>query len=146
MMVCLLAGLAMAPAMADDALVSAATPIVDKLMNAMATNNYEQYVQPWDPAMNIRTQLTKEAFSHQCQQTKMMMGAMKSKSFYSIVDFSQGGQTYKVVQWKASFEKSPQPLYIRLVLSKKEGKYLVAGHWVKNVTMEQDMKNAGQPR
>lgn len=109
-----------------------AGPVINQLTKAMETCNYNMYVKPWSPGLNIRKKISKEDFKKACQINNNKLGKLEKKKLYNVV--KKNGFT--IVQWTAKFEKAPKGLYLRLVLKKEDGKYQVHGHWVKPNAIE----------
>ena len=101
-----------------------ATQTATKLNKAIESNDYAAYKKPWS-AENGKA-LTKEKFEQIATMMKSI-GTMKSMTFYNKFE----AKGYTIYQWKATYTKYPQPLYVRLVFKKRNGTYKVDGHFVR---------------
>ena len=106
-------------------LLKIATPILDELTKGLETKNYDLYMKSWVP--EAKKMLSKEKFKESCDATLSQTGKLKSKTYYKTLQ----DKGYTIVQWKGVFSKAPGELYIWVILKKVDGKYYVAGHWIK---------------
>ncbi|MFP4497797.1 MAG: hypothetical protein ACLFQV_06250 [Vulcanimicrobiota bacterium] len=110
----------------EKALLKAATPIVEKLMEAMEKKDFALYKEPWEPS--IAATLTRKDFEAASDLINNQLGKLESKKFYDY----QVYKGYDVIHWKAVFSNAKdKDLYLRLVVKETGGKYQVAGFFIK---------------
>ena len=107
----------------DEEVQLVAESIIDTILTGMKTEDYAMYSKDFDETM--KEALTEEAFLAANKQILESMGDYKSREYLGFLN--QGEMT--VILWKGTFDKTDNDLLIKLVVSKREDKHLVAGLW-----------------
>ena len=108
----------------DDRQVKAvAEPILDNLLAGFNLGNYVQYSRDFDDAM--REAVTEKKFQQVWGDLVEKLGQYKSKKYLGFLN----QQPYTIVLWKAVFDGTQNDIMIKLVLSKRQDKVVVAGLW-----------------
>ncbi len=97
---------------------------VEKLNKAVEANDFESYIEPWSEENSKN--ITRDNFENTVK-TLQELGTIESMTFYNKFEI----QGYTVYQWKASYSKHPDPLYIRLVFKVRGDQPQVDGHFVR---------------
>ncbi len=100
-----------------------ANPILDSILEGFRTNNYKKYSRDFDDT--LKEAISEKKFLVVAQQIKSRIGNYQSREYLGFL--KKGRMT--LVLWKASFDKSEDDVLIKLVISKRKGKYLVTGLW-----------------
>ena len=115
---------AAAPFGKDDGQVKAvAEPILNNLLAGFNEGNYAQYSKDFDDAM--REAIPEEKFQQVRKDLIEKLGKYKSKKYLGFLN----QQAYTIVLWKGDFDATPENILIKLVLSKRQDKVVVAGLW-----------------
>ena len=100
-----------------------ANPILDSILEGFGTNNYKKYSRNFDDT--LKEAISEKKFLVVAQQIKSKIGNYQSREYLGFL--KKGRMT--LVLWKASFDESEDDVLIKLVISKRKGKYLVTGLW-----------------
>ena len=100
-----------------------ANPILDSILEGFRTNNYKKYSRDFDDT--LKEAISEKKFLGTAQQIKSKIGKYQSREYLGFL--KKGRMT--LVLWKSSFDKSEDDVLIKLVISKRKGKYLVTGLW-----------------
>ena len=100
-----------------------ANPILDSILEGFRTNNYKKYSRNFDDT--LKEAISEKKFLVVAQQIKSRIGNYQSREYLGFL--KKGRMT--LVLWKASFDESEDDVLIKLVISKRKGKYLVTGLW-----------------
>ena len=103
-------------------LIAAADPITDRLLTALAANDYESFTQDMETTM--KTSMTEAQFNDLRQLLEDKAGAYQSRQLNTV---QQSGDFY-IVLYTAAFEKSPA-VTLRIVLTQAEP-YQLTGLWL----------------
>ncbi len=107
----------------DKQVLELAEPILDNILEAYKTYDYEGYVRDFDDT--AREALNKETFVTANTQMRSILGEYKGRKYLGFIN--KGEMT--VVLWKGVFGKTTDDVLIKLVLSKRGEKVLVVGLW-----------------
>ncbi len=102
---------------------SAAAPILENLMAGFNEGNYRTYSRDFDD--NLKEGLSEKKFLD--VRTKILNSLGKYQSGHYLGFLRKGQQT--ITLWRGTFDKSPDDVLIRLVLSKRQNRILVTGLW-----------------
>jgi hypothetical protein len=113
-----------APVGTEDSQVKAvAEPILNNLLTAFQDGNYAQYARDFDEAR--REAIPEVKFRQVRDDLREKLGELKSKKYLGFLN----QQPHTIVLWKARFDATPNDVLIKLVLSKRQDKVVVAGLW-----------------
>ena len=107
----------------DKQVLEVAEPILDNILEAYKTYDYEGYVRDFDDT--AKEALSKDTFITANTQMRGMLGEYKGRKYLGFLN--KGEMT--VVLWKGVFAKSTDDVLIKLVLSKRGERVLVVGLW-----------------
>lgn len=110
-------------------LIAAAEPITDRLLAALAANDYDSFVQDMEPKM--KSAMTPEQFDALRQLLDSKAGAYQSRQLNTV---QQSGDFY-IILYTATFEKSPA-VTIRVVLT-NTAPYQLTGLWFDSPELRQ---------
>lgn len=100
-----------------------ADPLLDNILAGMKTNDYAKWSKDFDRTM--KEAQSKDEFLKTNKQIELLMGSYESRKYLGFL--KQGDMT--LVLWKGSFDKTEDDVLIKLVVSKRKGKYVVTGLW-----------------
>lgn len=100
-----------------------AEPIVNSILEGFNADDYAKFSKDFDDTM--KEALPNEKFLKTNKQMKGETGNYKSREYLGFLNKAQ----YAVVLWKGKFDKTSEDVLIKLVLSKRGDKYVVAGLW-----------------
>ena len=107
----------------DTEVSKVAEPILDNILEAFRTGDYEQYCRDFDNT--LKESVSEKKFRQVREWLQNTLGKYQYKKY---LGFSKKGRM-SVVLWKAKFDKSEDDVLIKLVVSKRGDKYLVTGLW-----------------
>ena len=107
----------------DEAVRAIADPMLDSVLEGLKTGDYAKFSKDFDDGM--KEALSKEKFVKTHQQIQQSMGNYKSREYLGFLN--KGG--YTIVLWKGRFDGTNDDILIKLVVSKRGGKYFVTGLW-----------------
>jgi len=107
----------------DEEIRKIADPMMDNILQAMKTNNYENYCRDLDNIM--KKAMTKEKFLKGNEGLKQRYGDFKSKKFHTL----QSIKEFRKIIWRANFSKAKNDVSLQLVLKKYGKKWKVSGLW-----------------
>lgn len=108
----------------DAAVLLAATPLIDNILNAMKQDDYNAFIRDFSPDM--KAAMTKDKFREGQDRMRTSAGNLVSKKYLGFLN----RDNLTVALWKATFDKNSSEVLIRLSVDKqKEGNLLVAGLW-----------------
>ena len=100
-----------------------ADPLLDNILDAMKKKNYDQYSRGFDDTM--REAVTEAVFLKSIRQLQSHFGTYQSRTYLGFL--KKGEMT--AVLWKAVFDETPDDVLIRLVVSKRAGRYVITNLW-----------------
>lgn len=100
-----------------------AEPILDTVLTGLNNGNYSLYSRYFDGT--LKDAVTKKKFSQVRANIMKKLGKYQSRTY---LGFLQKGN-FTVVLWRGRFSASDDDVLIKLVLSKRGHKVLVAGLW-----------------
>ena len=107
----------------DTEVSKVAEPILDNILEAFRTGDYEQYCRDFDNT--LKESVSEKKFRQVREWLQNTLGKYQYKKY---LGFLKKGRM-SVVLWKAKFDKSEDDVLIKLVVSKRGDKYLVTGLW-----------------
>lgn len=107
----------------DSQVKAIAAPMLDDVLDGLKNNNYGQYAKDFDAT--LREVISKSEFIKVRGQIEETMGFCESKEYIGFL--VKGDMTMAL--WKARFSKSADDILIKLIVTKRGDKYLVAGLW-----------------
>ncbi len=127
----LIALMVAAPAMAfadvigetNESVSNIAEPLLDNILEAFAENDYEKYSKDFDAT--LKESISEKKFFEVDEHFEGALGNYLSREY--LGHLVKGKMS--VVLWKARYDRSEDDVLIKLVVSKREDKYLVTGLW-----------------
>jgi hypothetical protein len=107
----------------NDQVKAVASPILDNLLAGFNKGNYAQYSKDFDDT--LREAIPEKKFQQVREDILKKLGAFKSKKYLGFLN----QQAYTVVLWKGAFAGTKDDVLIKLVLSRRQDKVVVAGLW-----------------
>lgn len=107
----------------DKEVQTIAEPILDNILESFETNDYNKYSKDFDDT--LKETITEERFLEIARQIDNSIGNYKEKNYLGFL--TKGRMT--LILWKAKFDKTQDDVLIKLVMSKRGGRYLVTGLW-----------------
>ena len=103
----------------DEEILKIANPIMDNLMDASTSNDFERHVR--DFSDRIKEKYTQEEFQKQCEEYRSKWGIFTDREFVG----STKTQNIVNVYWKQKFSETEDEFLAVLTLSQKNGQYIV---------------------
>ena len=100
-----------------------AEPILDNILEGFKTDDYRKYSRDLDDT--LKETISQKKFLEIDHQIQSSIGNYQSREYLGFL--IKGQMT--VVLWKGRFDRSVDDVLIKLVVSKRKGKYLVTGLW-----------------
>ena len=100
-----------------------AEPILDGILEGFKTNDYNKYSKDFDET--LKEVVSEKRFLEIDSRFEDSIGNCQSREYIGFL--TKGKMT--AILWKARFDKSEDDVLIKLVMSKREDKYLVTGIW-----------------
>ena len=100
-----------------------AEPILNNILEGLKLNDYAKYSEDFDEI--LKESISEKKFIETGRQIEDSIGNCGLREYLGF--FTKGKMT--VILWKARFDKSEDDVLIKLVVSKREDKYLVTGLW-----------------
>jgi len=107
----------------DKAVRTITEPLLDNILDGIMTKDYAKYSRDFEDTM--KEVVTQEAFLKSNRQIQNRIGSYKSRTYLGFL--KKGNMT--LVLWKGKFDKTEDDVLIKLVVSKRKGRYLVTGLW-----------------
>ncbi len=107
----------------DEEVKNIAEPILDNVMNGFANDDYLQYSKDFDAA--LRKTITSERFQEIRGDILKWIGSYLYREYLGFIN----REAITIVFWKGVFEKTQDEILIKMVVSERNGKYLVTGLW-----------------
>jgi len=98
-------------------------PMLDNILEGMKVGDYNKYSKDFDDT--TEEAVSEKRFLEFDSQVKKHMGNYLSREYLGFL--TKTGMT--IVLWKAQFDKTEEDILIKLVISKKEDRYLITGLW-----------------
>ena len=108
---------------ADEEVRAIAQPILDDVLSGFAENDYTIFSRDFDQSM--KQGLSEEKFIKTDRQLENSIGNCVNRKYLGFLSQTNATETL----WKARFDKSDADVLIRLIISKKQNRYLVTGLW-----------------
>lgn len=103
----------------DAEILAVATPIMDNLMDASTTIDYERHIR--DFTERAKSVLSRDALQSICEQYQNTRGLFARREF--VATFKRPESV--AVVWRQWFTKAPGEFVAELVLVQHDGRYLV---------------------
>ena len=103
----------------DEEILKIANPIMDNLMDASTSNDFERHVR--DFSDRIKEKYTQEEFQKQCEEYRSKWGIFTDRELVG----STKTQNIVNVYWKQKFSETEDEFLAVLTLSQKNGQYIV---------------------
>lgn len=116
-------GLAEVIGTSDKEVRAIAGPILDNILVGFKTNDYATYSKDFGDF--LKESISEKKFIETNRKIQDSIGNYQSREY---LGFLQKGQM-TLILWKGKFDKSADDILIKLVVSKRNGKYLVTGLW-----------------
>jgi len=100
-----------------------ADPVLDGILQAFKTGDYDLYSKDFDDT--LKDAISEEKFKQVREQINGSMGTCESRKYLGFL--TRGRMTE--ILWKGRFTKTPDDVLIKLIMSKRGDKYLVASLW-----------------
>ncbi|MBN3038076.1 MAG: DUF3887 domain-containing protein [Candidatus Omnitrophica bacterium] len=107
----------------DEEVRAVAEPILDTILEGFKNNDYVKYSTHLD--QTLKEAVSEAKFAQTDSQIESSIGEYVSREYFGFLD--QGQMT--VVLWKGDFDNTEDDILIKLVISKRDGEYLVTGLW-----------------
>lgn len=107
----------------DQEVKAIAEPLLENVMDALKNDDYAKYTKDFD--LTLKEAVQEQRFHEISFQIKNGLGSYQSKEYLGFLD---KGQT-TLVLFRGKFDKSQSDVLIKLVVTKKEGKYYISGLW-----------------
>jgi hypothetical protein len=98
-------------------------PILDNILEGFSENDYQMYCRDFDDT--LKEAVSEKKFIDTDSQIEHSIGNCVSREYLGFLN--KGRMT--VVLWKGRFDKAEDDVLIKLVVSKRNGRYLVTGLW-----------------
>jgi len=105
----------------DNTLKDKADPVVENILQSIKNNDYQSFNTDLDEKM--KTAFTGETFAQMENLLKEKIGNYQSKEYWKV---EQSGE-YKIVYYKAKYEKEQDYVVVKVVTSENGGKISVSG-------------------
>lgn len=105
--------------MCDEQILAIANPIMDNLMEASTAIDYERHVR--DFTERLKSIVTREHLQRVCEQYQREKGCFSQRE--PIAVFKRPGAA--AIVWKQWFTKTQGEFVAEMLLTEKDGKYLV---------------------
>ena len=107
----------------DEQVRAIAEPILDNILEAFRTGDYQQYSRDLDDM--VKETVTEAKFPSVRQQVLQQLGNYRSREY--LGSLTKGKMT--MVLWKGDFDGTTDDVLIKVVLSKRGSRHLVTGLW-----------------
>ncbi|MFH2137530.1 MAG: hypothetical protein ABII88_03345 [Candidatus Omnitrophota bacterium] len=101
-----------------------AEPILDNILDSFKFDDYFKYKKDLDSALRVPGSSTK--FYKINRYVKNVLGPYQDRQYMGVVCKGE----IVIVLWKGMFEKSGDDILIKLMLARKNGKFVVTGLWL----------------
>jgi len=98
-----------------------ADPILDNILQAMASDDYLKYSKDFDK--QLRVMVSQKKFIAKRKEIYDWIGGYLYREYLGFIN-TQGAT---VVFWKGTFDKTQNDILIRITLNKEQGRVLVKG-------------------
>ena len=110
--------------MSDLQIKSIASGILDNMLEAFKRDDYFKYSQNLD--VSLKQSGASTSFFETNRYVKRTLGDYQKRKFMGVL--RKGDMV--MVLWKGVFDKTSDHLLIKLMLTKKRGKFIVTGLWL----------------
>ncbi|MFH1458837.1 MAG: hypothetical protein ABIG64_00485 [Candidatus Omnitrophota bacterium] len=100
-----------------------ADPILEGILTGLSSEDYYKYSRAFDET--LKESITKDRFKQIKLEVSREIGSYLYREYLGFINKEE----MTIVFWKAGFDKSPDDVLIRLVISNREGKNFVTGLW-----------------
>jgi len=100
-----------------------AEPVLDNILEGLRTDDCCRYLQDFDET--LKESISERQFLDTDRKIENSIGNYQSREYLGFL--TKGQMT--VILWKARFDTSEDDVLIKLVISKREDRYLVTGLW-----------------
>ena len=100
-----------------------ANPILDNVIAGFADDNYAQYAKDFDAT--LKETITAERFQEIREDILKWIGSYLYREYLGFLN----KEAITIVFWKGVFDKSEDDILIKMVISERNGKYLITGLW-----------------
>jgi hypothetical protein len=107
----------------DEEVRAIAEPLLDTILEGFKTDNYATYSKDFDTM--LKESISESKFLEIDRQIQGSIGDYISREYLGFM--VKGKMT--VILWKGKFNKSEDDVLIKLVVSKRQDKYVVTGLW-----------------
>lgn len=107
----------------DEEVRAIAEPILDSILEGFKTDDYGKYSKDFDNM--LKESISEKKFLDTDRQIQGSIGNYQSREYLGFL--VKGQRT--LVLWKGRFDRSEDDVLIKLVVSKRNNKYLVTGLW-----------------
>ena len=107
----------------DEQVRAIAEPILDNILKAFRTGDYQQYSRDLDDM--VKETVTEAKFPSVRQQVLQQLGNYRSREY--LGSLTKGKMT--MVLWKGDFDGTTDDVLLKVVLSKLGHRHLVTGLW-----------------
>ncbi|MBU4304152.1 MAG: DUF3887 domain-containing protein [Candidatus Omnitrophica bacterium] len=98
-------------------------PIMDNIFDGLNNEDYDKYSRDFDGT--LKETLSPERFRAVRKEIKDWVGNYLYREYLGFIN----RQAITIIFWKAVFDKTQDEILIKLVVSERDGKYLVTGLW-----------------
>ncbi|MFH1093676.1 MAG: hypothetical protein V1739_05940 [Candidatus Omnitrophota bacterium] len=107
----------------NDEVKNIAEPMLDNVMSGFTQDDYIQYSKDFDAT--LKETITSERFSEIRGDILKWIGSYLYREYLGFIN--REGIT--IIFWKGVFDKTQDEILIKMVVSERNGQYLVTGLW-----------------
>ena len=107
----------------DEEVKNIAEPILDNVMSGFTKNDYFQYSKDFDAT--LRETITSERFQEIREDILKWIGSYLYREYLGFIN----REAITIIFWKGSFDKTEDEILIKMVVSERNGRYLITGLW-----------------
>ncbi|MBI4845090.1 MAG: hypothetical protein HY810_01215 [Candidatus Omnitrophica bacterium] len=107
----------------DDEVRLVCDPLLDNIFTGLDEDNYFQYSRDFD--MSLKQTLSTGRFEEVRTQIMNWAGNCLYREYLGFIN----RKAITIVFWKGVFDKTNDDILIKMVVSEKDGRYLITGLW-----------------
>lgn len=107
----------------DDEVKNIAEPILDNVMDGFSKDDYFQYSEDFDAT--LKETITAERFQEIRSDIVKWIGGYLYREYLGFIN----REAITIIFWKGVFDKTEDEILIKMVVSERNGEYLITGLW-----------------
>ncbi|MCG2710960.1 MAG: hypothetical protein L6416_01295 [Candidatus Omnitrophica bacterium] len=107
----------------DEEVKNITEPILDNVMSGFTNDNYLQYSKDFDAT--LKETITLERFQEIRGDILKWIGSYLYRDYLGFIN----REAITIIFWKGIFDKTQDEILIKMVVSERNGQYLITGLW-----------------